>query len=228
MKYFFFIICLPFATLAQQSDFASIDFSIADQSAQHHKGEALYNLPRLAHNLTYNLTTEAERFRAIYYWVTHNIKGDYSRMEENIHYRRKYASNSKKLENWHQSYKKKIFENLIKNKKTVCTGYSYLVQQLSKQVDIEVQIINGYTSLNKRAAKKKESPSHSWIAVKLNNKWYLCDPTWAAGYTNLDNYVFVYDYDDSFFLQDPVDFAKDHTPVNTKWSLLNDTADQQP
>ncbi len=207
---------------AQQSDFASIDFSIADHAAKRHKGETLYNLPLLAHNLTYNLNTDAERFRAIYYWVTHNIKGDYSRMEENIHYRSKFSNNNKALENWHRSYKKKIFKNLIKNKKTVCTGYSYLVQQLSKQVNIEVQIINGYTPLTKRTIKNNDTPSHSWIAVKLNKKWYLCDPTWAAGYTDLSNYVFIYDYDDSFFLQDPIDFVKDHTPVNSKWSLLED------
>jgi len=219
MRYFFFIICLPFVTFAQQSDFANIDFSMADQSARRHKGETLYNPPVLAHNLTYNLTTDVERFRAIYYWVTHNIKGDYSRMEENIHYRNKHVNNSAALEQWHLSYKKKIFKNLIENKKTVCTGYAYLVQQLAKQVNIEVQIINGYTSLNK-ASSKKNILSHSWIAVKLNNKWYLCDPTWAAGYTDLSNYVFIYDYDDSLFLQDPIDFAKDHTPADTKWTLL--------
>ena len=226
MRYLFFIICLPFVTFAQQSDFANIDFSMADQSARRHKGETLYNLPVLAHNLTYNLTTDVERFRAIYYWVTHNIKGDYSRMEENIYYRNKFSNNNDALEDWHRLYKKTIFDNLIKNKKTVCTGYSYLVQQLSKQVDIEIQIINGYTPLNKRSTKKKDIPSHSWIAVKLNNKWYLCDPTWAAGYTDLDNYVFIYDYDNSYFLQNPIDFAKDHTPITVKWTLLEDSINQ--
>lgn len=210
-------------TFAQQSDFENIDFSIADQSARRHKGEALYNLPVLAHNLTYDLTTDAERFRAIYYWVTHNIKGDYSRMEENIHYRNKFSNNDQALENWHRSYKKKIFKDLIKNKKTVCTGYSYLVQQLSKQVDIEVQIINGSSSLSKKTKKGKNTLSHSWISVKLDNKWYLCDPTWAAGYTDLDNYTFIYDYDNTHFLQDPIDFAKDHTPVDLRWSLLEDS-----
>lgn len=61
---------------AQVSDFKSIDFTRADNIAKLNEGDPLDNLTLLAYKLTNKLPTQIEKFRAIYIWVCHNIKGD--------------------------------------------------------------------------------------------------------------------------------------------------------
>ena len=53
------------------------DFSKADSIAFSHKGHSLRNLPVLTHQLTKDLTTDVEKFRAIFTWVCTNIENDY-------------------------------------------------------------------------------------------------------------------------------------------------------
>ena len=69
-------------------------------------------------------------------------------------------------------------------------------------------------------------PNHSWNAVKLNNKWYLCDATWSAGYTDMSTFLFEYEFDNSFFLMEPKRFSKTHQPVDEKWTLLTTTPEK--
>ena len=47
---------------AQVSDFKSIDFTVADNVAKLNNGKNLDNLPLLAHELTYKLDTDVEKF----------------------------------------------------------------------------------------------------------------------------------------------------------------------
>ena len=68
-----FLFFLEIPLHAQISDFTHANFKKADSIALANSDEDLYNLPLLAHKLTSNLDTEAEQFRAIYFWVCHNI-----------------------------------------------------------------------------------------------------------------------------------------------------------
>ena len=76
--------------LAQVSDFKTIDFTRADNRAKLQEGHALGNLPILAYRLTHDLSTEVEKFRAIYTWVCTNIKGDSNQHDKVSRKRRKY------------------------------------------------------------------------------------------------------------------------------------------
>ncbi len=202
---------------AQRSDFKYIDFSDADRIARSLKGEELSNLPRLAHNLTYGLKTDVERFRAIYYWVTHNIKNDYGLMTENENTRLKFKNDPGRLGTWHKSFKKKMFTKLLYKKRTLCSGYSYLIKELATLAGLECEIINGYGRTS--ASFKRRIPNHSWNAVKLNGKWYLCDATWSSGFID-DRYLFEFNYNNAYFLMSPKTFAKSHEPLDPEWLLL--------
>ena len=68
---------LHFTVKAQKSHFKHIDFKTADSIAKSYKGSSLKNLPILAYNLTQNLDTQVEQFRAIYTWVCFNIESDH-------------------------------------------------------------------------------------------------------------------------------------------------------
>ncbi|WP_452220293.1 transglutaminase domain-containing protein [Lacinutrix salivirga] len=216
-----FLVIITFSVgNAQISDFKTIDFTVADNRAKLHKGHSLNNMPLLAHKLTKNLPTEVEKFRAIYTWVCTNIKGDSNQHDKVSKKRKQLQNDSLGYINWNKKFKKVAFKTLLNKKKTMCTGYAYLIKELCFLANIESKIIDGYARSVSTNINSLELANHSWNVVKLNNKWYLCDATWSSGYM-LSNGYFVSDYNDGYFLTDPVLFAQNHYPIHKKW-LLNE------
>ena len=219
MRKLLIILLFTFGQLsAQKSDFKDISFKKADNIATLLKGEELNNLPQLAFKLTSKLNTDAERFRAIYFWVCHNIKNDLDLMKKNERNRTKLKNDTIQLNNWNKKFKKEVFHMLSTKKKTLCTGYAYLVQELASLAGLECEIINGYGKTNK-SFKYIKMPNHSWNAVKLNGKWYLSDATWSSGFID-DRYLFKFNYNNDYFLMKPKDFANEHRPIDIKWYLF--------
>lgn len=207
----------------QVSDFSHIDFKKADSIALSLSSERLTNLPELSLKLTEHLDTDVERFRAIYRWVCDNIANDYSLYLKNSRKRQRYKEDSLKFKAWNTKFRQIIFKNLLKRERTICTGYAYLVKTLSDLANIDCEIAQGYGRVSTTNIDKLNLPNHSWNAVKLNDKWYLCDPTWASGIPNPETNRFKFAYNDGFFLTNPKLFAVNHFPVDSKWWLLNDT-----
>ncbi|MFK7782778.1 transglutaminase-like domain-containing protein [Psychroserpens sp.] len=216
-----FFLFISLASFGQQSDFKSIDFTRADNIALLNAEADLDNLPILAHQLTSKLSTDVEKFRAIYSWVCNNISGDPNQHNTVGSMRRKLKNDSIALLKWNKSFKKIAFKKLLKQKKTMCTGYAYLIKELCFLSNLECEIIDGYAISAESNTDKLDTPNHSWNAVKLNNKWYLSDATWSSGYM-LGGILFVKEYNDGYFLADPILFAKSHYPLYKKW-LLNQT-----
>lgn len=203
---------------AQRSDFKTLSFDTADRIAMSLKGKKLDNLPLLAQKLTRNLNTDAEKFRAIYFWVTHNIKNDYDLMLENGRKRRKFKSDTTQLNRWHMAFKKKVFLKLLKRKSTLCSGYAYLVKELSTLAGLECDIVNGYGKTS-ASFKRIKTPNHAWNVIKLDGKWYVSDATWSSGFID-ETYLFTFKYNDAYFLMHPEKFAESHRPIDPKWLLL--------
>ncbi|KAG1657647.1 Kyphoscoliosis peptidase [Nymphon striatum] len=170
-----------YTTKRNRADFSTIDFAKADSVAFIHKGESLENLPVLTHNLTANLTTDAEKFRAIYTWVCTNIENDYGSFLKTSSKRKKFAEDRDAFLEWNNSFTPKVFEKLVNEKKTACTGYAYLISELANLANLKCKIVNGYGRTATLRLDENSIPNHSWNAVELNNKWYLCDATWSAG-----------------------------------------------
>ena len=209
------------SSFAQISDFKEIDFEVADNIVKLNEGSSLDNLALLAHNLTFKLEKDIEKLRAIYTWVSNNIDGDPKQENEVIDKRVEYKNDSIALLKWNNEFKKIAFETLSKHKKTMCTGYAYLIKELCFLANIECEIVDGYGRTTTTNIDNLELTNHSWNVVKLDNKWYLCDATWSSGY--FDDYnIFVNDYNDGYFLTDPILFAKSHYPLEKKW-LLNES-----
>ncbi|MBC2845986.1 transglutaminase domain-containing protein [Winogradskyella flava] len=206
---------------AQISDFNHIDFTKADNVVALNEGKDLDNLALLTFKLTNKLSTDVEKFRAIYTWVSRNIRGDSYQHNLVSRKRDKFKNNSLGYIKWNNEFKKIAFKKLLNHKKTMCTGYAYLIKEMCYMANIDCQIIDGYARSFKTNVEALESYNHSWNAVKLNNKWYLCDATWSSGYM-INSSLFVKDYNDGYFLTDPVLFAKNHYPMQKKW-FLNDS-----
>jgi transglutaminase/protease-like cytokinesis protein 3 len=206
---------------AQVSDFKTINFGKANNIANSHKGENLHDLSLLTYNLTNELTTDVEKFRAIYLWVCNNIESDYYYSLKIISKRKKYQNDSIKLIQWNETFKDITFKRLLNKKKTICTGYAYLIKQLANLSNIECEIINGFGITENLINSKTHFPNHSWNAVKLNNKWYLCDATWSAGLFDLETNTFDFKYNDGYFLTEPELFSKNHFPLDQSWFLFD-------
>lgn len=212
---------IAFQCVAQKSDFAHINFQKADRIALECKNEGLDNLPQLAHLLTSQLDTDVERFRAIYKWVCNNIANDYKLYQRNMRKRQRFKNDSLKLAEWNNRFRKLSFKTLLEDQKTICTGYAYLVKELSKLANINCEVVNGYAKTSTIHLKNLDMPNHSWNAVELDGKWYLCDPTWASGTPNPASLQFEFNYNDGFFLAEPKLFAINHYPEDPKWLLLD-------
>lgn len=210
-----------FHSYAQVSDFDEINFQKADSIALNCKNEGLDNLPELSHKLTSNLTTDAERFRAIYMWVCGNIANDYAQYSRNMRKRQRFKNDSLKLKEWNDYFRKVSFQKLLEDHKTICTGYAYLIKELSRLVNINCEIVHGFARTSTIDVKTLDVPNHSWNAVQLEGKWYLCDPTWASGIPNLSTFQFEFKYNDGYFLTHPKLFATNHYPIDTKWLLMD-------
>ncbi|GLB53514.1 hypothetical protein NBRC110019_25550 [Neptunitalea chrysea] len=207
---------------AQQSDFATIDFTKADSLAKAYKNEQLTNIPELTKKLTSGLTTDVEKFRAVYKWICTNIANDYGLYEQNMHKRNKFKNDSSKLKQWNRKFSAISFKKLSKHQRAICTGYAYLLQQFSLEIGIPCNIVHGYARTSTTFIDKDSSPNHSWNAVWLNNQWYLCDPTWASGVPDPKTGTFSFYYNNGFFMAEPQLMAINHFPVDTQWLLLKE------
>ncbi len=221
--FIFFILISPFFGYNQVSDFKHINFTKAENTVKRYQGASLKNLPILAHNLTSHLETDAEKFRAIFLWVCENIAVDAQQGNKVLYKRKKLKNDSIAFLAWNKSYLKKTYNRLFKKQKTMCSGFAYLVKELCFFANIECEIINGYARTASSNVDHLDLANHSWNAVKLNNKWYLSDAIWASGYTQ--DGVFIKDYNDGYFLTEPILFAKNHYPINKKW-FLNSTLEK--
>jgi hypothetical protein len=219
---FIFIFVFAFQTNAQISDFEGIDFQKADRIALEYQNEGLDNLPELSHKLTSELTTDVERFRAIFTWVCGNIANDYGLYSKNMRKRQRYKNDSTKLKDWNDKFRKEAFQKLLDDNKTLCTGYAYLLKELSALANINCEIVHGFAKTSTTNIEKLDVPNHSWNAVEVDGKWYLCDPTWASGIPNKVTSRFEFQYNDGFFLANAELFAVNHYPVDSKWLLLDD------
>ena len=119
----------------------------------------------LAPFLSQNFTSDKEKIDTIYNWITHTIAYDYKKINSDKPFDNEYA------------------DKVLKTKKAICTGYSELLKAMLTAINIESEVVYGYIpSVLKDSVVLPSYDSHSWVALKLDDIWYLADPTWDAGY----------------------------------------------
>lgn len=198
---------------AQVAYFTSTDFRKADSVALLYPGHSLQDLRILSEKLTRPLATEQEKFRAVYKWICNNIDYDYELYLMNKR-RREKLTNSDELQKWNTRITKVVFETLLNRHKTVCTGYAYLVKELSYHAGLSCEIINGYGRSAKANEPLPRLPNHTWNSVRLNDQWYFCDVTWSSGAMNTQTGQYIRKYNDVYFLQESHEFSRRHLPLD--------------
>ncbi|MBI3517889.1 MAG: hypothetical protein HY062_00845 [Bacteroidetes bacterium] len=162
--------------------------------------------PILAKEITAPFTSEEEKVRALFVWVTNNISYDCAA----YHAKPPHAGNlsyktQAELEAKLDKYYSNIATLTVRNKKAVCEGYSVLFWQLCKVNGIHCQLVDGRASENKDKikrlrSKKKFNTNHMWNKVQVNGVWYYIDVTWASGYCDPPVTKFFKKFNPFYFL----------------------------
>lgn len=208
--------------LSQGDAFADVDFGKADSVAALYPDYSLRDLRKLADRLTTPLSSDAEKFRAIYSWICSNVESDYQYYVTNKTKREKLHNNPEALKKWNKKFSTLVFKKLLNEKKTVCSGYAYLLKELAYSAGLSCVIIDGYGRTAEANIGGPGIANHSWNAIQLNGQWYLCDATWSSGSIDTQNGTFVKRFDEAYFLADPSLFIRNHYPLDSSWILMPD------
>jgi transglutaminase/protease-like cytokinesis protein 3 len=204
---------------AQHVDFINVDFSKADSVAGLYLNNDLKHPDKLAEALTKDLSSEVDKFRAIFYWITENVAYDVKLYEKIQDKEWKLKYKGKRLKAVRGKLWKRSYARTIRKKIAICSGYAMLLEYMCNHVGITCNSINGYAR-NSTDRVKNGKANHAWNAVRLNNKWYLCDATWASGYYDETRNRFVKRWNNNYFLPDPSLLIANHFPNDTSWILL--------
>lgn len=162
-------------------------------------------------------TTDLEKVRAIFRWITEHI--DYNMIIFNRNkitgpfYQEPDDSNVAL-----PPLNERVAAKVLYKKVAFCDGYSRLFKTLCDHAGIQSEIVFGYARNN---ISKKFAVNHTWNAVYLDSAWHLLDVTWASGFVSYSN-EYIKQYNDFYFLTPPDQFIHDHYPEDLQWALLND------
>lgn len=215
----FLLLSISITSRAQVSDFASISFAKADSIAALFPGYPLTDVEKLTTLLTCNLPTDVGKFRAIFRWITLNIGYNIALLRKNEEKELQYMRDRAKLINWRKKYAELINTQPTTRMLTVCSGYSELLQRMCTLADIPSKVVIGHARTLGTGAIVAGNTDHAWNVVELNNKWYLCDATWASG--SSVNEEFVREFKEFYFLTEPYFFARNHFPQDTTYLLMD-------
>lgn len=202
-----FLLFSPSCALGKEN-FQNYDFSSIDRHALSIKRSQERELKKLTTFLIRPAKNDAEKARAIFRWITDNIRYDtksYFKGDTGV-----YKS-----------------ADLLKLKTSVCEGYSNMFLDMATLAGLKAVKISGFSKgYGFKDGGVVTAPNHAWNGVMINGNWYLIDATWGSGYIN-DNKKFVKRFEDFFFLTAPSKLIYTHFPVEKKWQLLKKTINEQ-
>lgn len=115
--------------------------------------------------LTKNESSEFDKVERIYEWITKNIEYDYDKL-----------TSSKTFVGTNP-------ESILKSKKGISSDYAELMNAMLEEIGIKSETIPGYThDIHWQAGDTLFEEGHTWIAIQIDEEWFLADPTWDAGY----------------------------------------------
>ena len=176
------------------TEYVSVDAKMANIPAN-----ATTSTTAIAKYIESNFKSDTDKIRAAFYWTASNIRYDLANM-----YTVKY----------NETREDKI-NTALKTKKGVCSHYAVIFNVLMEKMGIESYVIEGYNKQNGTVA----NLAHAWNAAKIDNKWYVFDATWGAGYVNKGQ--FFKKLNNSYFKAEPNKIIATHIPFDYLWQFLN-------
>jgi len=175
----------------------SENFRELDRYAMETPATAEETLQSLAAWLISPASDDLEKTRLIFTWIATNVSYDYNGYRTG-----NYADVSA--------------EGVLRNRVSVCEGYSNLFCELGRLAGLDIVKIIGYAKgLSYTPGKRFSDTNHAWNAVKIDGQWKLFDVTWAVEPGS--------EIDDFWFSTRPDEFIFTHLPEDDSWQLLQTT-----
>jgi hypothetical protein len=106
-------------------------------------------------------------------------------------------------------------EEVLRNRQTVCDGFTKLYMALAKRAGLEVMTTEGYAkAYGVKAGEVFSTPNHAWLMLKVGQTWQQLDPTWGAGYIFEGKYTKQLDPD--YFLGQMEELKFTHWPLDER------------
>lgn len=206
-------------------DYSKVDSFVVNLPDRHYEDVA-----ELTDVLTKPFSSEQEKFRSIFRWVTDNVSYDC----DAYHYTEKFNKNIRFYSFLKKAVSDSFVENIynknvkvqpadvLKRRTAICSGYAALLDEMCENAGIGCERVRGYVKTSSdEISTGMNVICHAWNVVKLNGQWYPVDVTWASGYTDGTCTKYYKDYSDSYFIQDPEQFIKNHFPRQKEWQLVS-------
>jgi|GEM_PF-1585674 len=158
-------------------------------------------LPALVDCLTKGLNDDEQKVLAMAYWITDNITYDVKMFQ-----RGSVVPN----------------DDILRNKRGVCSDYSKLFRSMCVTAGIECYVIDGYSKgLSTRPGRLPSLPNHAWNVVFIDDEPRLLDLTWASGTVDdsKGKLRYVAGYNEKMIFTDPAAFADRHLPADPRWQF---------
>ena len=171
-----------------------------------------------------DFSTQSEKVRAIYRWITTNIAYDESlaRTMDGKSIKAFSYMSDKEKEKKELLFKSELVTKTINSKKTVCHGYAVLMEDLCQKLGIEARIILGnLKSSPDQIGLLPNETNHAWNVVKIDNSWKFIDATLGAGFVSTKTNAFKFYFNEAYFFMNPEDFFLNHFPDEEKWLLVS-------
>jgi hypothetical protein len=162
------------------------------------------DVPTLAKALVAPAKTEMEKVRAIFRWLTLNIRYD-----DDSYNSGQYGATDA--------------EGTLQSRTSVCQGFAELMKGLCNEAGLEAEVVSGYSKgYSFFPGKHYTETDHAWNAVKVDGQWRLFDATWAEGNgtTKGGKLVSVRGFDPFWFDVDPYSMLFSHLPEDPQWQLI--------
>ncbi|WP_430907018.1 transglutaminase domain-containing protein [Maribacter sp. 2-571] len=179
------------------------------------------SIEQLSIRIQNDFDTDANRVRAAFVWLTHNIRYKYEldavfAVAPEMLY---YSEFGKRYQI--ERHQRKLIKKAFSKREGICNEYSLMFDYLCNDFSIPSKVILGLTKTDiMDVSGKRLVKNHSWNAVKIDGEWELLDATWGAGYYDNRLNKFVKRFSEHYYLTPPELFIKHHFPAKDSWQLL--------
>ena len=178
---------------------ANVSFALVDAKMTAIPANSTNSTEAIAKYINANFKNENDKIRAVFYWTASNISYDVENM---------FAVTIS------ETPQDRIAKTL-KTKKGICVDYATIFSETANLVGIKSVVVEGYTKQDGKVAVL----AHAWCAAKIENKWYLFDPTWGSGYVNNNKYTRK--INNIHFKVEPSKMINSHMPFDYLWQFIN-------
>lgn len=211
MRLFIFFLLYSFIGLAQ-------DLSEIKLITDTYPG--LMTVEKLAKKIEIDFSTDEDKVKATYCWLTKNIRYD---LKEFYNPNRKtrttfrYRTEEEKQQKL-KAINNKIVRNTLTKRRAVCEGYARTLAEVCTILNIENSLVTGHVRNSSQVIGNSSlTPNHAWNAVKINNKWIYIDATWGAG-SEL-NGRWIRKFNPYYYNIPKNKYFKTHFPEDSVWRL---------